>query len=344
MALSKLLTKYLFGYNSGDDGGDRDRDGEARIKDGKVIDDEPVTSQPALVSSPSLPSLDVPSNPAENGTQGTQDEPGEEKPNKQGRLPAPARFWAFMEVAGRGKRTLKEYRYELKWWEKKARQAGCTVYTLRLRDIEASLKDLHPATTRRKASFLKVLAKFYLRENFPRLHTETSKVVSPRMPDKLPRDRGREAFIKLREQAKEWCRNGKREGVWVGLMLMAGLRISEIKTVTPIGDGRIQVIGKGQKEHVVPATDLLLQTLERIPRTGRGGWAQGRGVIWKGLSKAGIKKPHSLRHTYASELMRRGRRIEEIQVLLGHASVATTNIYAKSQVPAGVAELLDKDT
>jgi len=332
MALLRTITKSLFGLR---DGAERDngRDGEVRIKDGKVIthpeNDQEITQPP-------------PASPPAQDTQDEDEHSGEGL--KQGRLPAVSRFWTFMEVAGRGNRTVKEYRWEQHWWAKQAQGATRTLYTLNVRNLEESLRGIHPATVRRKLAFLRVLGRWYLREGFPRLHTETGKVMSPRLPEKIPRDRGPEEFIELRDKAKKWAREGRRQGIWISLMLMSGLRISEIQTAQDSGDGKIRVLGKGQKERLVPVPGWVLKAMQSIPREGRGGWAQGRGVVWKGLKKAGVGKPHSLRHTYASELMRRGRRIEEIQVLLGHASVATTNIYAKSQVPAGVAELLDKDT
>ena len=345
MALLRSLTKHIFCFR---DGGEKigGRDGEAQIKDGRVID-EALTPQPPPDSSQAQTSPEIIQPPLTSPpTQDTleDNEASEEKHKQgQGRLPAPARFWTHLEVAGRGRGTVREYHYDLRWWEKNSQRIGRSVYTLRVRDIEASLRGMHPATVRRKLAFLRVLGRWYLREGYPRLHAETGKVISPRMPEKIPRDRGSQAFVELREKAKAWCRRGKREGAWLGLMLMAGLRISEIQTVVAAGNGRIQVRGKGQKERIVPAAGWLLQTLERVPREGRGGWAQGRMVIWKGLQRQGIRKPHSLRHTYASELLRRGRSIEDIRALLGHASISTTNIYARLSTPPAVAELLDHE-
>jgi len=260
-----------------------------------------------------------------------------------GRLPRLDHFWNHLAAAGRAKLTIQEYHYDLRFWEKRAEALGKTIYTLQARDMEAALTGYHPATVRRKIAFLRTLGRWYLREGFPRLNGETTKVRAPRIPERLPRDRGAKQFVELRELAKKWCGEGKREGVWVGLMLMSGLRISEIATATADEQGRAKVIGKGSKERLIPAAGWALEAMAKIQKEGVGGWGQGRKTIWKILNRHRIRRPHSLRHTYASELMRRGKKIEEIRVLLGHKRIDTTSIYAQADIPQDVVELLDKD-
>ena len=63
-------------------------------------------------------------------------------------------------------------------------------------------------------------------------------------------------------------------------------------------------------------------------------------MIWEELNKMGIKKPHSLRHTFASELRRKGYPLEDIKVLLGHSQLEPTLVYANVALPNDVSSRL----
>lgn len=267
--------------------------------------------------------------------------PREGEMSVRGRLPRLERFWIFLEAAGRGKDTITAYRWDAGWWERQARRRRSSVYMVRVGDVEAIIKGLHPATARRKLAFLRTLARWLLREGHPRLHTEMGKVTAPKLPRRLPGDKGAQAFVHLRAQARQWCREGKREGIWLGLMLMGGLRVSEIASAQPVDD-LVKVVGKGVKERLVPLPSWLREAMAGHRRSGTGGWATGRHVIWKAMKHHQIGKPHALRHTYASELLRRGKPIEAVKVLLGHESISTTEIYARIHIPADAADLLDR--
>jgi integrase/recombinase XerD len=261
-------------------------------------------------------------------------------PAKAGRLPGRERFFLFLKAAGRGKRTGQEYGYDLKWWNARTGGKGNGTYELGILEMERILAPLHPSTRQRKIAVLKTYARWLLREGHPRLYGEIEKLAAVKKRKALPKDLGPLKFLELRELAKTWVREGRREGIWAGFMLLGGLRISEIHTTRLLDDGRIKILGKGSKERIVPLPAWLIDAAARIPRDGQRGWSKQRAVIWSGLAKEGIRQPHSLRHTYASELLRRGRTIEEIQILLGHESVATTGVYARiSRVPDVAADL-----
>ena len=134
------------------------------------------------------------------------------------------------------------------------------------------------------------------------------------------------------------CTEGDRRGLWIGLMLCCGLRISEIKGVEKSTEKNvIRVIGKGNKERLVPAPKWLYNA---IADDKNKTWRRTRQLIWLELKEMGVKKPHSLRHTYASELIRCGVPLEEVKELLGHSKMDTTLIYAKIKIPKDVTNKL----
>ena len=148
---------------------------------------------------------------------------------------------------------------------------------------------------------------------------------------------------------------GLRNRAMLQAMLGAGLRVSEVIALMPadidLDRGMIRVNrGKGAKDRVVPVDGETLGWLrawaERRKRLGltarspffcskrnRGKPLTARYVQWlvaRLAEAAGIEKkvtPHVLRHTYATRMLRRGLDLREVQELLGHANVATTQIY-----------------
>lgn len=271
------------------------------------------------------------------------EEESEETPPQvtKGRLPHTDKYWTTLKTAGRGKRTIQEYQYEYKWWISQAKRKGKMLYYLKIEDIESLLEPLQANTLRRKIAFLKGLGKWYLRAGKNKLHIELSKFVNPKIHKRLPADLGEEKFEELQLKAIELCKKKERVGIWLGLMLTCGLRISEIKTVKVLGNS-ITVIGKGDKERKLPVLLWLLKALKSTKKSGAGGWAKSRTLIYTEIKKRFEIKPHSLRHTFASQLLRESVSIEQVKELLGHENVATTNIYAKIDINPDSVKCLDR--
>jgi len=157
---------------------------------------------------------------------------------------------------------------------------------------------------------------------------------------------------------------GLRNRTMLQVMLGAGLRVSEVVNLrgvdVDLAQGEIRVnLGKGGKDRVVPVNAETLGWLQawaerrktlglngrqpffvglREGATGRGQREHGEGLKPRYLQAlltrlgeaAGIEKrvsPHILRHTYATRLLDEGFNIREVQTLLGHSNVATTQIY-----------------
>ena len=245
----------------------------------------------------------------------------------------PESYLIHMRAGGKASRTIQEYKWDLQWWNKKA-----DLDTITLQDMERIIHKLHPSTARRKIAAVRSYAKWQLREGCGKLYNEVSQVVLPKIPARLPKDRGSAEFMDFSKCAVDLVKAGDRRGVWLGLMGCCGLRISEVQTVVPVPGKKIKVVGKGDKERLVPAPGWLYQALGRgsFPKC----WRKGRQLIWNDLKKMGIKNPHSLRHTFASELRRKGYPLEEVKVLLGHSKLDTTMIYANVALPNDVTSRL----
>ena len=148
---------------------------------------------------------------------------------------------------------------------------------------------------------------------------------------------------------------GHRNKAILEIMYGCGLRVSEVITLKIsniyIKDEFIRIIGKGNKERLIPISKSIIKTLklyiegERmqqeintkhtdtvfINKRGSGLSRQMIFLIIKGLAeKAGIKKnigPHTIRHSFATHLLEGGADLRAVQQMLGHSNISTTEIY-----------------
>lgn len=147
---------------------------------------------------------------------------------------------------------------------------------------------------------------------------------------------------------------GMRNHAIIQVMYASGLRISELAGLTlerlNLQQGFVIIMGKGSKERLVPVGKVALDAVNEYLGTARPRLTKGRlsdhlfvGREGEGLSrqrlweiikanakKAGIKinvTPHMLRHSFATHLLERGADLRSVQMMLGHADIATTQIY-----------------
>lgn len=161
---------------------------------------------------------------------------------------------------------------------------------------------------------------------------------SIKIPKTLPKPISHEQILHALEHAQP------QEKLAIMLLYTMGLRISELTRLrlTDITEGWSRVYGKGSKERDIPMIESINAMVQEYQRTNpsseyvfehKGEKLSEnslRYTIIKAFAKVGLKvTPHQLRHTYATELLNNGARIADVSELLGHASMATTQIYTK---------------
>ncbi|MCL2625987.1 MAG: site-specific tyrosine recombinase XerD [Cystobacterineae bacterium] len=147
---------------------------------------------------------------------------------------------------------------------------------------------------------------------------------------------------------------GLRDKAMLELLYATGMRVSELVNLgldaIRLEEGYVRVIGKGQKERLIPLGRSATQAMRDYLQGGRPGLLKGKASkalfvsprqkpmsrmgFWKLLRryalKAGIAKdisPHKIRHSFATHLLERGADLRAVQAMLGHADLSTTQIY-----------------
>jgi integrase/recombinase XerD len=210
-----------------------------------------------------------------------------------------------------------------------------------------------PATVHRKAACLRSFYRHLRREGI-RESDPTATISGPRRGRKLPKVLNRGEVGRLLQQPRGTAPTALRDRALLELMYACGLRASEAIGIE-IADIDLEVAvlrarGKGSKERVVPigraAIDAVRIYLERgRPALVHGGLVPNLFVNFRGepLTRQGLYKivrrhatsagladrmsPHTLRHTFATHLLAGGCDLRSVQEMLGHADVATTQLY-----------------
>lgn len=224
-----------------------------------------------------------------------------------------------------------------------------------LRDFVFALKDLglSAATIRRHVSAVRTYFGFLLGEGLIR-EDPSDRLESPRLGRSLPETLTVPEIEALLAAPSIDEPLGWRDRALLELGYGSGLRVSELcglgLTDLVLTEGLVRVLGKGSKERLVPigrsvigALSVYLHTLrptldrgasrQRVflnnrgqPLSRVGAW----GIVKRAATRAGLKKPvtpHTLRHSFATHLLEGGADLRAVQEMLGHADLATTQIY-----------------
>lgn len=217
-------------------------------------------------------------------------------------------------------------------------------------------REYAPSTLARKIAALRSFFQFLVIERVLE-DDPTSAVETPPVTKPLPRSLSREEVARLlAEPAKSDTPIALRDTAILELMYATGMRVAEIIGLTvdavDLKAGTVRCIGKGNKERILPlykrACEALSNYLEQgrpylisdrnekalfVTRRRRPFTRQGLWALVKGYARAaGIERevtPHMLRHSFATHLLDGGAGLREVQELLGHASIATTQVYTE---------------
>jgi site-specific recombinase XerD len=208
-----------------------------------------------------------------------------------------------------------------------------------------------PRSVARRTAAIRVFFKFLLREEMI-ARNPAALLPRPASPKLLPKSVDQESVACLLDQKPEEPMD-VRDHAALELLYGAGLRASELCTLKlkdlDLDRGQARVLGKGRKERMTqvggPAREALQAWLKTRPKLqkptspdsvflGRGGRALSRQalatIVKKWVKREGLPlrtSPHTLRHSFATHLVKNGADLRAVQELLGHASIDTTQIY-----------------
>ena len=255
--------------------------------------------------------------------------------------------------------TLDAYRRDLEGLSRWLAPRGTTLISASRGDLLEYLsgcagKGASPRTTARLLSSLRRFYGYLVREE--RIKTDPTVLIdSPKIGRPLPKSLSEEQVEKLLQSPDIATHYGLRDRAMLETLYATGLRVSELVGLTlsqvSLTQGVVRVIGKGDKERLVPMGEEAISWISRYlaegrPRlvrsrstdalfaTARGG-PMTRQAFWHNLKvhtrTAGIEpkklSPHTLRHAFATHLLNHGADLRVVQMLLGHADLSTTQIY-----------------
>ena len=200
----------------------------------------------------------------------------------------------------------------------------------------------------RKQSSLRTFFKWF-RRGYPDVPDPTGILVAPKLPKALPRALDADAVLALLKPPNPTAGTALRDQAALVLLYGLGLRLSEVSSLTmahvDLHDRSAVVDGKGGKQRRVPIPAGCMATLQAYAQTrpseaktflvGRKQGPLSTRTIARVVEKRALQvlgrhvTPHQLRHSFATHLLAGGAGLREIQTLLGHSSLSTTQRYTK---------------
>ncbi|MEM1417728.1 MAG: site-specific tyrosine recombinase XerD, partial [Myxococcota bacterium] len=258
---------------------------------------------------------------------------------------------------GLARNTLEAYAADLAGWLAHLEEVGGSVEGADADEVLAFLvgrsrAGLAARSQGRLLSAVRGLYRYLLRERV--LGADPTELLHhPKLGKRLPHVLSRDEVLELLDAPPTDTPEGIRDRAMLTTMYASGLRVSELVGLA-LGDVNLEasflsVRGKGSKQRLVPLGDVAGATLAHYLEEVRPRWAQGseravflskrrrpltRQAFWQAIKRyaaaAGITKnvsPHQLRHSFATHLLLGGADLRAVQSMLGHADVATTQVY-----------------
>lgn len=258
---------------------------------------------------------------------------------------------------GLAKATLQAYRSDLQqlgnWLEKQFGESLLQVSNEHLRNHIHDLLELKPSSLNRKLSSYK---RFYLWLNTTKQREDNpcAQLQSAKRGLRIPKTLSEKQVLDLLAAPDLSNAAGQRDKAMLEFMYASGLRVSELVNMplraVDLNVGAVKVLGKGNKERLVPMGEPARLAIQLYLQQARGELLKGktsdflfvthfgtpmtRQGFWKNIKRlaliAGINttvSPHVLRHAFATHLINHDADLRVVQLLLGHADIGTTQIY-----------------
>ncbi|HHX8566356.1 site-specific tyrosine recombinase XerD [Vibrio sp. RM-44-3] len=260
---------------------------------------------------------------------------------------------------GLSENTLTSYRNDLMkllTWMEKHRYRLDFISLSGLQEYQSYLVDLDYKQTSRARMLSAIRRLFqYLHREKVRADDPSALLVSPKLPQRLPKDISEEQVDALLEAPDPNDPVELRDKAMLELLYATGLRVTELVSLTmeniSLRQGVVRVTGKGGKERLVPMGENAVDWIETFIQQGRPALLgdtssdivfpskrarqMTRQTFWHRIKYyaliAGIDteqlSPHVLRHAFATHLLNYGADLRVVQMLLGHSDLSTTQIY-----------------